>query len=205
MNKVFVLGLQKTGTTSMGDALTFLGYRTTGPNFIFRTDLSSSLNMRMEEVLHNYDAFQDNPWCMTYKEVFQLYPQSKFILTVREPCSWLDSLKRHYRHREFEPMMYHVFGKDLIEPWNDEKLLEFYSRHILNVKKYFDRSPDSLLTIDLSKDDCWVDICQFLRCAVPAIDFPHSNSSSKPSGALGSMRSRIRRRLKIIFRNSQFY
>jgi hypothetical protein len=205
MGKIFVVGLQKTGTTSMADALKLLGYRTTGPNFIFRSDLDSMVHTRISETIEMYDAFQDNPWSVSYRYLDEACPGSKFILTVRDAESWLRSLKNHYRHRTLEPMMYYVFGKELIDPWNDELLLQFYKEHIRGVRDYFYGREDSLLELNVALEDPWLPICSFLGKDLPLVEFPHSNSSSKSSGTLITWRASVRRRVKILLRRNQFY
>ncbi len=39
------------------------------------------------ELVAQYDAFQDNPWPIIYKGLDVKYPDSKFILMLRDPDS----------------------------------------------------------------------------------------------------------------------
>ena len=84
--------MHKTGTTSLGLALLKLGYSVLGA----RIDLGEKLSEgRIEEVLEiaePFDALQDVPWALLYKELDEKFPNSKFILTVREEEKWLKSL-----------------------------------------------------------------------------------------------------------------
>ena len=60
--KVFVVGFQKSGTSSMASALKVLGYRVTGPNFIYSSSIEKAIKKGVPRLLARYDAFQDNPW-----------------------------------------------------------------------------------------------------------------------------------------------
>lgn len=95
--KVFVIGFQKTGTTSLETALEVLGYRVYGGDknlmkFKKREDLKNYIS----KVLQNWDAVQDMPWPLFYKELYELYPTAKFILTVRNPDKWINSAVRYF-------------------------------------------------------------------------------------------------------------
>lgn len=50
----------------------------------------------LRSLCKKYDAFQDMPFSQetTYVTVDALFPQSKFILTVRDPDAWFESLVR---------------------------------------------------------------------------------------------------------------
>jgi len=52
----------------------------------------------LEKQCRKYDAFQDMPFSqgVTYASVDCLFPGSQFILTVREPNAWFESLTRFH-------------------------------------------------------------------------------------------------------------
>ena len=94
--KVFCIGFHKTGTTSLAEALRMLGYSVTGPNFVEdKRILDQALALALE-VTNRYDAFQDNPWPILYKEMDEAYPGSKFILTTRPTDRWIRSVVKHF-------------------------------------------------------------------------------------------------------------
>ncbi len=66
-NKVFGIGLSKTGTKSLVKALKILGYKS--------VHYPRNLN-----VLKNYDAAADISVAHAFKELDKKYPKSKFIL-----------------------------------------------------------------------------------------------------------------------------
>ena len=77
--KVLGVGLSKTGTSSLSAALTILGYRT-----VHYPPLD-----RLRELLDDSDAATDTPVACSFRELDRQYPGSRFILTVRDPDSWL--------------------------------------------------------------------------------------------------------------------
>lgn len=95
--KVFGIGLNKTGTTSLGACLERLGYRTKGCSKKLTRGLLLDGNYEdTNYTVENYDAFQDWPWPLIYQYLDKNWPGSKFVLTLRkDPEKWLKSLKRH--------------------------------------------------------------------------------------------------------------
>ena len=80
--KVFVIGFQKTGTTSLELALNYLGYSVYSVDKnLFKYKNKEELNIYIKAKLENWDAVQDMPWPLFYKELYELYPNAKFIFT----------------------------------------------------------------------------------------------------------------------------
>lgn len=98
--KVFCIGRNKTGTTTMKKVLSHYGYRVApqqeGERLIF--DLDFEPGPRFWDWVDRYEAFQDAPfsWTEFVPAILERYPDAKFILTVREPDSWFDSLRNHH-------------------------------------------------------------------------------------------------------------
>ncbi|MBI1357416.1 MAG: hypothetical protein GC160_24005 [Acidobacteria bacterium] len=82
--KVFCIGFQKTGTTSLGYALSLLGYRVAGMFDVMTFNSKDETLAKAIQLGRRYDAFQDNPWPILYRELDQAFPSAKFILTVRD-------------------------------------------------------------------------------------------------------------------------
>src|SRR5688572_13581789 len=95
--KVFGLGLSKTGTTSLGGALNLLGIETIHYPHDQKTyhDLRNG-NYRLS-ILEEYQGAVDIPVAPYYAQLDTIYPDSKFILTVRDKDSWLTSAEVHWR------------------------------------------------------------------------------------------------------------
>lgn len=141
------------------------------------------LDAQVEEVLSvmdPYDSFEDWPYPLIYREIFQRYGQSsKFVLTVREsPAVWLESLKRHslttHPTKHCRRMAY---GYDFPHGYEEEHIA-FYERHNREVKEFFaENAPNSLIELCWERGDGWKELCDFIEQPIPNIDFPKTNSS----------------------------
>ncbi|MBY5930384.1 hypothetical protein KUV86_14840 [Halomonas sp. DP8Y7-3] len=179
-HKVFCIGLNKTGTTSLGDALKILGYRRLG----WQDQVSAPLTLRWHEgkldyfrkLTFKYDAFEDIPWCLVYKEMKAMYPNAKFILTEREdPEKWYDSLVRHVEKRGGWVGHYLIYGAYDLRA-NKDQCIDKYVRHNDEVREFFSGQPDQLLELNFEKGHGWKELCKFLgMSSLPDEDFPHSN------------------------------
>jgi len=172
-SKIFCIGFHKTGTTSLGSALSFLGYRVAGAIGTRDPDIAQNALTKARRIVPNYDAFQDNPWPIIFRDVDKLFPNSKFILTVREPSSWIDSVVRHFGSKE-TPMRTWIYGVG--SPLGSEDVyLSRYSKHNADVLNYFAQRSDDLLIMNLSLGDKWEKLCPFLGREVLSRPFPHAN------------------------------
>ena len=174
--KVFCIGFHKTGTTTMKDALEVLGYRVTGPNGTRDPDIASKLDALVETLATKYDAFQDNPWPLVYRRMDALYPDAKFILTVRDEDKWFASNLKHFG-TDPSPMRELIYGPGNGFSEGHETLYkERMRRHNQEVAAWFADRPGDLLTMDLAKNGNWQTLCDFLGLPVPDVPFPHANS-----------------------------
>jgi hypothetical protein len=103
--KIFCIGLNKTGTTSLHDAFKILGLKSAhykddkGNNIkdVIQNNYLEGNNILKE--LEEYDVFSG--WDKAphsidiFKEFDKQYPNSKFILNTRDINSWLDSREKH--------------------------------------------------------------------------------------------------------------
>lgn len=177
--KVFCIGFQKTGTSSMRDALEQLGYRVTG---VFGrqtplTELRETFVATGLEIADQYDAVEDMPWPLMFRELDAQFPGSKFILTLRETDRWYKSIADH-----FGPNPYHIqqltYGDDAPAPVGHEsRYREVYERHNREVLDYFADRPQDLLIMRLEQGDGWDKLGAFLGETVPGGPFVRTNSS----------------------------
>lgn len=175
--KVFCIGFHKTGTTSLAEALQVLGYRVTGPNGVRDPDIATKVRPMAWELVEKYDAFQDNPWPILYRELDQRYPGSKFVLTVRSTESWMRSQLKHFGERE-TAMRKWIYGDTHGCPQgNEEVYVRRYETHNREVQEYFRDRPDDLLVMELAKGDGWEKLAPFLGKPMPAMPFPHANKA----------------------------
>jgi len=118
-NKLFCVGWNKTGTTTLEAVLRAYGYqmpnqqeqetRLTLP--VLRCDYTE-----LRRFVDRYDAFQDRPFSQdeTYAVVDALFPDSRFILSERDPDAWFDSMQRAHRK---------VFGLDTLQGLTEQDVL----------------------------------------------------------------------------------
>ena len=104
------VGFQKTGTSSLRDALRTLGYRVGDNNHQVLWPYLHGNMGRVLRKLQQFDAVEDNPWPLMYKDLDALVPGSKFILTVRDPERWFESVARHIGDLR-DPMHEWIYGR----------------------------------------------------------------------------------------------
>lgn len=175
--KIFCIGFHKTGTTSLRDALRILGYSVTGPNGNKDPDIESNVMELISELVDQFDAFQDNPWPILYKELDKKYPLSRFILTLRDEKSWMKSQLSHFGSEE-TPMRRWIYGVGCPEG-NEQVYTDRFRAHYREVIEYFEGRSDDLLVLNLAEGDGWQKLCPFLGKKIPKDPFPHSNSADK--------------------------
>ena len=201
--KVFCIGRNKTGTTSLELALKELGYKMgsqTQGEMLIRQWKDNNFSPIIE-LAKTADAFQDIPFSYdnTYKHLDLAFPNSKFILSVRNsPEEWYNSLVRFhsklfgngniptsknlknasYRWKGwiYETMsnLYHTPEND---PYNKEILINHYINYNKEVINYFKDRPDDLLVINLKDENSYLDFCKFLNEEPKRNNFPHLNKS----------------------------
>lgn len=120
MNKVFCIGLSRTGTTSLCRGLEVLGYKSLhfslplfvhpeiiSPNLSFvpqrklnlyrrwrrNLELRSVTSILDPQVFDKFDVFGDLPFPQVFKTLDEKFPNSKFIYTYRDEEKWLKSMK----------------------------------------------------------------------------------------------------------------
>lgn len=178
MSKIFVIGLQKTGTMSMIGVLNTLGYNTCKQNLWWKT-APDMTREKLENLAINsaneHDAFANNPWPLLYKELDKQFEDAKFILTVRESEKWQESAKKHFSgmNRAEFPIIYGVDEFD----GNEEYLVNFFDTHNAEVKEHFADRPEKLLVVDITKNPGWEPFCKFLDKEIPDAPFPHKNKT----------------------------
>ncbi len=171
--KVFGIGFQKTGTTTLGEALKILGYKVSGPDLKLIKHINKNEFDEVFKVSDKFDALQDNPWPLLYKELDKRYPGSKFILTCRDDKKWIASVVNHFG-KDKTKMRKWIYGK--ASPVGSENIyVDVYRKHYQNVRNYFKDRPEDLLEIDWAKGHAWDELCTFLNQPIPSIQFPHSN------------------------------
>jgi len=196
INKIFGIGLPKTGTTSLGSALKILGFRLVPPwtrtnNQTFKELMNGQYRLT---IMDQYDAMEDMPAPTFYREFDEVFPNSKFILTIRDKDPWIDSCKRQYEKRPHKmkhepanlPKKEEGYYKMKMEEYLDfctwgltyfhrERFFRTYETHLQNVKNHFSERPQDLLILNLTAGEGWEKLCPFLEKPTKKQPFPHSN------------------------------
>ena len=181
--KVIGVGFHKTGLSSLYVALNLLGYRITKGRQSYKDKFQSSddidmLNkgefLMLIDTILPFDAVIDNPWNIIYEKLDQRFPDSKFILTLREAEEWLASAMTYFHYRQLSPIVKWIYGVDSLLG-NEQILLDRYKHHNQEVLKYFKGRPKDLLIVNWGKGSGWEELCTFLNKPIINLPFPHFN------------------------------
>jgi hypothetical protein len=180
--KIFNVGLNRAGTTSLARALGQLGYRTLHYRFgherlfdIARTNLRAG-RLAFAGLDRDYDAFSDFAGQLLFRDLDRQYPGSKFILTTRALGAWLDSREHKVRQNLARSDYRFAFRKVDREGWTREREAYLQALHA-----WFAGRDGDLLVIDIPGGDGWVPLCAFLGKPVPELPFPFENRLATPA------------------------
>ncbi len=182
--KIFCIGLSKTGTRSLHDALLLLGFRSVhwggpelqsavrrGPEMRAAVEAALRDGRPLLEGLDEADAYSDiEALSRNFDVLDRQYPGSKFILTVREIEPWLDSRQRHVEANLERRARGEYDGTFLTvdrDGWRHDM-----TSHVERVRAHFATRPADLLEIDIAAGDGWGPLCAFLGRSVPDAPFP---------------------------------
>jgi hypothetical protein len=189
--KVFVISYGKTGTTSLSHAFQQLGYKVAGSYHGNFTNFNlSTLWDYGETCLNKYDVFQDLPWCLFYKELYEKYPEGKFIFLVRDTKTWYKSLAKH--HGKGKRLKHKVFYgvEDIVN--NPQAVMDSYDMHYKNVKSFFQGKDNQPLFVSV-KDLDWDILCSFLGLSkIQKGQIPYSNKAKVRGTYLYKLKALLR-------------
>lgn len=127
------------------------------------------------DLAESYKSFEDRPWNMweMYRRIDQRFPDSLFILTIRDVDSWWRSTERWVKVQK--PHIINRYQLHLgADKFDKESMTKKYIEYNEDVIRYF-KGTDKLLIMDLEKGDGWDKLCVFLEVPVPKLPFPHAN------------------------------
>jgi hypothetical protein len=200
--KVFCIGMNKTGTTSLEGALKQFGYKL--GNQIEGELLLHEYGKRNFKTIidfcHTAEAFQDVPFSLPFLFITldQIFPNAKFILTIRDSTEqWYNSMVNFHSkiygggkiptEDDLKNAIYRYKGK----PWDSNRILfntppgqpyhkptlfAYYENHCYNVREYF-RGKSNLLVINVSEDESYLKLCSFLGKVPKGKNFPWLNKT----------------------------
>ena len=174
---MFGIGLNKTGTTSLHNALTMLGYESLhwgGPPLRKLVEASiASGDPLLSRLDARFDAFSDiQALSVNFELLDRQYPGSRFVLTVRPIEEWLDSRRRHVEQNVKRTVMGEYEGNFVVADetiWREE-----WATHLARVRDYFS-GRDNFLEIDITSNASWRPFCEVLGVPEPNAAFPWNN------------------------------
>ena len=171
MNKIFGIGISKTGTTSLAAALVQLGYRgVSHPNPGLLQQFSQG----------QFDFGTDMPFSIHYRQYDREFPGSRFILTIRPNLhNWLQSVQHQHQKMPLQQMpawatQYRQEKYNMLDFDTSNQIVTSMQHHI-DVLSYFRNRPEDLLVLNIFDGDGWEPLCRFLGNSVPDAPFPCLN------------------------------
>lgn len=167
-SKVFCIGYNKTGTTTLGKSFEELGLR--NKSYSTKIWMNYYMNNEIVKILKytsKFESFDDLPWL---KEdmipiLDKVFPGSKFVYLVRDETSWKKSYF-NWRNK--------VFGDspDVEKAWGE------YQAHNKFVMEYFkDRPADEFIILNVRDENGFKKLADFLGKKTNRNSFPHFNKT----------------------------
>ena len=162
-NKIFIIGLPRTATTSVCKAFVELGFTTAHTAYI-------------QKAFDEAQVIADTPIFCDYQILDQHYPNSKFIHLARDMDAWVPSIRQllqrmlHNLQRTdggFNPYLRRCYH-DIFSPLtvdninNDDFLIRCYDHHLATIKAHFKDRPNDLISIDVSHATSYQALLDFI-------------------------------------------
>lgn len=184
--KVFGIGFHKTGTTTLTTCLAYLGFDVCDETLAYQARASVAAKNYIEclKIADQHEAFADSPWCYrdAYRILDAVFPEARFVLTIRNTMAWYDSLVRWVEKTDarHDLSFFETVGHAIIPEWEHE-IKHAYLDHIAEVKQYFANRPRKLLVVDWNNAG-WKPLCDFLEKPIPEIPVPKMLKYDEASG-----------------------
>ncbi len=189
--RVIGTGFGRTGTDSMREALNMLGF---GPchhmlevngseeqKRLWRA-LASGENPGWDRLFAGYGSCVDWPSAHYWRELIQVYPEAKVLLTYRSPESWWQSFEQTIAvgiARSTEPESLGIaLVRDQVFGGNIDDRAHAISLYQANVDAVKATVPKERLLVH-QLGDGWEPLCKHLDVAVPAAPYPTRNASAE--------------------------
>jgi len=161
--KIFIIGLPRSGTTSICAAMLELGFNVAHTAYTQKT-------------FDNAQVIADTPIFLDFKQLDRFYPNSKFIYLSRNSDKWIPSIKQLLQRMYvnvtrddggFNTIIKRCYQK-AFSPFTLENIADndflalCYQRHNNDVHQYFAERKQDLLTIDISEPNSYAKLLSFL-------------------------------------------
>ena len=180
MNKLFIIGLPRTGTTSVSVALLEHGFNVAHTAFTKRA-------FELADVISDAPCFSD------YQQLDLLFPESRYVYLDRPIEKWLPSIQMLLKKMQepldiktgyFNPVLKRSFNETFklssaSYPFDSQHLATCYQAHKEEVLSYFS-TRDDFLSIDISQSGSLGTLLSFLNISIEGLtkadtDFPRLN------------------------------
>lgn len=186
--KIFCVGCNKTGTTSLAQAMKVMGFHV-APQARGERLLKNYINNDIESIIsfvrRHGVFFQDVPFSLpgVYKNINESFPMSKFILTIRDSSDvWYNSISKfhsklfgegniptkellmnaNYIYKGWMWDFIKIYGGLDNAPYDEESLKTFYNKYNEDVISYFKDKPNKLLVVNLKDADAVSRLTDFI-------------------------------------------
>jgi len=201
--KIFCIGRNKTGTTSLEQALKSFGYKLgdQARAELLMDEWAKRDFRKIIKFCKTANAFQDAPFSydFTFQALDSAFPESKFILTIRNNANeWYESVTRFHTKlvgknrlptasdlKEF-PYRYKgwiweqaqaLYGIDETTLYDKEIYTKHYENYNARVLDYFRQRPNDLLILNIEDPSSMKSLCDFLDIKFTGQQMPHLNQS----------------------------
>ena len=198
--KIIGAGFGRTGTLSMKFALEELGFSTCYHMIEVRKNPShpklwteaknNKGTVNWSSLFAGYQASVDWPSCNFWREQASAFPDSKILLTLRDPSKWYESVmntiypssKKFAESKDKKEREFGVWAMEMIwEPVFDNNMedrsfvIEKFERH--NEQVIEEVPPERLLVFEAGAG--WSNLCEFLEVPIPKTVFPEVNTTEQ--------------------------
>ncbi len=200
--RVIGAGFGRTGTLSLKVALEQLGFSkchhmrevmSSGRQVSAWHAIGQGADADWDQVFDGYEASVDWPSATYWEPLHRYYPDSRVILTIRDPDRWYESvLETIYptstempkwmiwtipRLRKLGEMLFAIIWNGTFDGRFEDRAhaIEVFHRNTAHVKEVV--PPERLLVFQAT--DGWEPLCKFLGVPVPDGPYPHVNEAAE--------------------------
>ncbi|KAG0646936.1 hypothetical protein D0Z07_6471 [Hyphodiscus hymeniophilus] len=196
--EILCLGLCRTATQSLADALEVLGYnRIYHMREVFKNQHGqywiSALEAKYEkkdkpfgreefdQFLGDYAGVSDIPAALFYEELIDAYPEAKIILTTRDEDKWFESMKATVWHlhesrkaASAKGIPYRLSELQYEHVWGGDPDTYGRAKYREHNERLRSIAPNDRF-LEYQVQEGWQPLCSFLNKEVPTVPFPRSD------------------------------
>lgn len=179
-SKVFGLGLPRTATSTLAEALSHHGIRTIHfPFALYEEGVDAP-------VIREYSAFVDTPIPLLYRRLDERWANAKYVLTTRDKGAWLESMRwlreeggKIWQRRP----AYDVYNREFFGTveFDEDRLSAVYDEYHAGIRSHFSDREQDLLTLNVTKSTDTRDLIDFLGIDDEPIPWPRTNEAREPT------------------------